>query len=397
VFLNGKQANYVGVAKGFRDFLVKKDGLSKKTDSMPDNVPLKIDFINNEVTMETFGFENVPATTYKQAKEIVKLLKDKGYKNLNVTFRSFLKEDLSYRFKVMRNLGGSGAFKEAEDYFDSNHVKFSYYVDYARSYFEKTRYTASKLNRTDMVVANENKSLLNFLNNPKYFQVMAEQDLNAYKKYNIRSLALDGFGESLFTHFDHGTIGYSNEGMAYIENTLQQLKDQGIETNLYMPDSYLYKYLNDYYEAPITSSELIFTDETIPLVSLVLSGYANLYSPYMNFSSNDTDSMLRLIEFGMYPSFVLTGESTYDLKQTASNDVYTSEYKYLKDRIDFYYSNINQTLSEVLGSEMVDHRMIEPGLVRVEYSNGKKILINYNNTDRTYEDVKIKPKGVLIL
>jgi hypothetical protein len=164
-----------------------------------------------------------------------------------------------------------------------------------------------------------------------------------------------------------------------------------------MPDAYLYKYLNDYYDAPITSSELIFIDETIPLVSLVLSGYADLYSPYMNFSSNDTDSMLRLIEFGIYPSFVLTGESTYDLKQTASNDVYTSEYKYLKDRIDFYYSNINQTLSEVLGSEMVDHRIIEPGLVRVEYSNGKKILINYNNTDRTYEDVKIKPKGVVIL
>ncbi|WP_274365952.1 DUF5696 domain-containing protein [Paenibacillus thermotolerans] len=397
VFLNGKQANYVGAAKGFRDFLVKKDGLSKKAESGFGKVPMKIDFINNEVTMGTLGAENVPATTYKQAREIVQTLKGKGYDALHVSFRTFSKEDLGYRFKAMNNLGGSGALKETTDYFDANHVKFSYYADYARSYYEKTRYTASKLNRKDMGVANENKSLFNFLNNPKYFKVMAEQDLNAYKKFNIRSLALDGFGASLFTHYDHGTIGYSNEGMAYIENTLQQLKEQGIETNLYTPDAYLYKYINDYYDAPIASSELIFIDETIPLVSLVLSGYADLYSPYMNFSSNDTDSMLRLIEFGIYPAFVLTGDSTYDIKYTASNDVYTSEYKYLKDRMDFYYSSISQALTEVLGSEMVDHRMIEPGVVRVEYSNGKKILINYNSTDMTYEDVKIKSKGFVIL
>lgn len=397
VFLNGKQANYVGVAKGFRDFLVKKDGLAKKADNTHDKIPMKIDFINNEITMGTLGLEDVPATTYKQAQEIVGTLADKGYDRLNVSFKTFVKEDRSYRFKVMKHLGGSPAFQETTKYFASKGIKFSYYVDYARSYYEKTRYTASKLNRKDASVLNENKSLYNYLNNPKYFEVLAEKDLAAFQKYDIGSLALDGFGTSLFTHYDHGTIGYSNEGMAYVEHLLQLLNDNGIQTGLYQPDAYLYKYVSEYYDAPVASSELLFIDATIPLVPLVLSGYTDMYSSYMNFSSNDADAALRLIEFGIYPSFVLTGESTYDIKRTASNDVYTSELEYLEDRIDFYYSTVNRALKEVAGREMIDHTILDAGVVLVEYDNGRKIIMNYNGSDYMYEDVKIKSKGFEIL
>lgn len=397
VFLNDKKANYVGVAKEYRHFLEKKDGLSKKKTETLDEVPMKIDFINNEVTMGTLGVENVTATKYKQAGKIVKSLLDKGYDDLNVTFKSFVEDDLAYRFKVMKNLGGSDDFKETTDYFTSNHIKFNYYVDYVKSYYEKTKYTASKLNRQDLNVLNERKSIYNYLNNPKYYTVLAEKDLNAYKKYEIGSLALDGLGANLITHYDKGITGYSNEGMAYSKNLLQYLNENGIKTGVYLPDAYLYKYISDYYDAPITSSELIFIDATVPLVPLVLSGFADMYSPYMNFSSNDTDTMLRLIEFGIYPSFVLTGESTYKIKRTASNDIYTSELKYMEDRIDFYYSSVSKALNEVLGSEMVNHTIIAAGVVEVEYDNGRKIVINYNDSDYIHEDVNIKSKGFVIL
>jgi hypothetical protein len=397
VFLNDKKANYVGVAKEYRNYLEKKDGLSKKKAEKYDEVPMKIDFINNEVTLGTLGVENVTATKYKQAQTLVKSLLDKGYDDLNVTFKTFIEADLAYRFKVKKNLGGSDEFTETMDYFASNNITFNYYVDYLRSYYEKTKYTASKLNRQDLNVLNESKSVYNYLNNPKYYNILAEKDLDAYKKHSIGSLALDGFGANLFTHYDNGTIGYSNEGMAYTENLLQYLNENGIKTGVYLPDAYLYKYISDYYDAPITSSELIFIDATIPLVPLVLSGYVDMYSPYMNFSSNDTDTMLRLIEFGIYPSFVLTGESTYKIKRTTSNDIYTSELKYMKDRIDFYYTSVSKALNEVLGSEMINHTIIDDGVVVVEYDNGKKILINYNDSDYIHEGVNIKSKGFVIL
>ncbi|MCJ8010856.1 DUF5696 domain-containing protein [Paenibacillus sp. KQZ6P-2] len=397
VFLRGDQANYVGVAKTFRDFLVKKDGWHRPTAPKHDKMPMKIDFINNEVTDGTLGVENVTATSYKQAQEIVRKMADKGFSRLNVTFKSFIKKDAAYRFDVLRNLGGKEAFREAADYFASQHIKFNQYVDYSRSYFEATPYTASKLNRQAMGVINENKSVYNYLNNPKYFKVLAENDLKAYQQYGIHSLAFDGFGSSLFTHYDHGSIGYSNEGMAYVEDVLKYLGDNGIEIGMYLPDAYLYKYISEFYDTPISSSELIFIDATIPLVPLVVSGYADMYAPYMNSSSNDTDAMLRLIEFGVYPSFVLTGESTYSIKYTASHDVFTSELQYLEDRIDFYYSSASKALNEVIGHEMINHTILDAGVVLVEYDNGKKILINYNDSEYRYGDVKMKSKGFVIL
>ena len=70
--------------------------------------------------------------------------------------------------------------EEAVNYFSANKVQFSYYVDYARSWYEKTKYTANKLNRKEMSTMNENKGQYNYLNNPKYYSVFAERDLEAF-------------------------------------------------------------------------------------------------------------------------------------------------------------------------------------------------------------------------
>jgi hypothetical protein len=397
VFLNDDEANYVGIAKKYRDFLEIKDELTKNVDSAYNKIPLKIDFINREITMGTLGEESVSATTYDQAQDLSKTLLQKGYEHLNITFKTFIPNDMTYKFRVLGSLGGQEDLKEAMQYFQSNDIKFNYYVDYAKSYFEKTKYSASKMNRQDFSVYNRHSNLVNYLNNPKYYRILAEKDMDQFKKNNINSLALDGFSGSLFTHYDSGTIGTSTEGMEYTKQLMEYLHGQDIRTSMYAPDAYLYQYIEDYFDTPIHSSGLMFIDETIPLVSLVLSGYKDLYSPYMNFSSNDTDAKLRLIEYGVYPSFVLTGESTYKLKGTVSNDIYVSEYSYLNDRIDEYYNFVNKGLGKVLGSEMINHTIIDHGIVIVEYSNGKQIVINYNDSDYLYGDVQIKAKGVVIL
>ncbi|WP_332693604.1 DUF5696 domain-containing protein [Halalkalibacter lacteus] len=397
VFLNENEANYVGVAKKYRDLLEKKEGLTKNIDSSYNEIPLKIDFVNSEITMGTLGEESIPVTTYDQAKELSKTLLDKGYENLNVTFKTFIQNELTYKFGVSEGLGGQKDLEEAIQFFSANDITFNYYADYARSYFEKTRYSASKMNRQNLSVYNRQNNLLNYLNNPKYYTVLAEKDLDRFKKNKIDSLALGGFSGSLFTHYDSGTIGSSTEGMEYTKKVMEYLHDHGIRTSMYAPDAYLYRYIEEYFDAPIHSSGLMFIDETVPLVSLVLSGYKDMYSTYMNFSSNDIEAKLRLIEFGVYPSFVLTGESTYKLKGTVSNDIYVSEYSYLEDRIDAYYNFVNEGLGDVIGSEMINHTIVDHGIVIVEYSNGKEIVINYNDSDYLYGDVQIKAKGVVIL
>ncbi|GMQ57926.1 DUF5696 domain-containing protein [Vallitalea sediminicola] len=397
VFLNKDKADYVGVAKGYRDFLTKQSRFSKKADSKKTEIPLKIDFINNEIEMGTFNLENVKVTSYDQAKNIVKTFIDKGNSNLNVTFKTYILDKSAYRFEVFKELGGRKDFKSVLNYFKYNNVKFNYYMDYARTNHKKTKYTASKMSRQDLSVRNDKSQVYNYLNDPKYFMDFAKWDIKKLDEYGIDSIAFDGFTGSLFTHYDKGTIGYSNEGMEYIKNLMTYFNKNNIETNIYIGDAYLYPYMTDYYETPICSSNLMFIDKTIPLVSLVVSGNMDMYSPYMNFSSNDDDAILRLIEFGIYPAFVLTGEPTYSIKYSDSSNVYVSQNKYLEKRIDSYYEKVNDALSHVIGSELINHMSIDDNVVMTEYANGKKIVINYNESDYIYNDITIKGKGFVVI
>ncbi|MFC5464117.1 DUF5696 domain-containing protein [Lederbergia graminis] len=397
VFLQDNDANYVGVAKKYRDYLEKKDGLEKSVSAVKEKIPMKIDFINNEVAMGTLGVEDVATTTYTQAKEIVNELINSGYENLDVTFKTFIQNKSGYHFDILSHLGGKDDLEDTLDFFATKDISFSYYLDYAQSFYESTKYTASKMNRRDFDVYHSSKNLFNYMNNPKYYQVLAEADIDSLKSSNISALALGGLQNSLFTHYDNGVIGSSIEGMEYTKQLLGFFQDKGISTSVYAPDAYLYSYMDKLYQTPMASSELIFVDATIPLIPLILSGYKDMYSPYMNFATDDDQSILKLIEYGIYPSFVLTGESTYKLKDTASGDVYISELEYLSDRMDTYYNVVNDALKQVAGSEMVNHEIVEPGIIKVTYSNGREILMNYNNRDYSNGEVQIKAKGFVIL
>ncbi|EOR22744.1 MULTISPECIES: DUF5696 domain-containing protein [Niallia] len=397
VFVDDSQANYVGIAKKYRQFLEKKDGLSKSVSTSFEKIPMKIDFITNEMRLGTLGLETIPTTTYKQSEEITKDLIDKGMDNLSITYKSYLDKYNSYRFDVLGKLGGKRDFQSAIEFFKENKISFQYYLDYAQSYYEKTKFTASKMNRQDFSVYNTSKNLLNFMNNPKYYQSFAENDLKQFNKYDIQSVALDGMGGNIFTHYDKGKIGSSTEGLEYSKQLLTYLQENNVQTSVYAPDAYLYKYIDKYYDAPIYSSELMVTDSTIPFVSLVLSGYKEMYSPYLNFSSNDRDEALKLIEFGIYPSYVLTGESTYYLKETASSNIYVSQMEHIGERMNESYDLINKALKETIGSEMINHMIIDKGIVKATYSNSVEIIINYNTIDYQLDGVEIKAKGFVIL
>lgn len=397
VFLKAEEANYVGLAKKYRAFLEKKDGFKKKDREEADQIPMKIDFINQEITTGTLGKESVTTTTYAQAKEIIQSLLEDGYENLDVSFKTFIQKKSGYHFDISKELGGEEGFQEVLDFFQAEDIPFSYFIDYVQSYYERTSYTASKVNRQVFEVYHPDKDLSNYVNNPKYYRSFIKEDIDRLQANEINSLALGGFDHSLFTHYDKGKLRSRVEGMAYVKQLLEDLQQANIATHVYTPDAYLYSLIDNYYHMPLQSSDMMFVDETIPLISLVLSGYRTMYSPYMNFSSDDATSILTLIEYGVYPSFVLTGESTYKLKRSASKDVYLSELDYFKERMDHYYMQVNEALASVSHAEMIAHERLDNGVVKVTYSNDVVIIINYTNDDYMYEDVLIQAKGFVIL
>ncbi|MNT91590.1 hypothetical protein D3C72_2327150 [compost metagenome] len=69
----------------------------------------------------------------------------------------------------------------------------------------------------------------------------------------------------------------------------------------------------------------------------------------------------------------------------------------MEERIDNYHTVVSEALNNVLDSEMINHTIIDDGVVLVEYDNGRKIVINYKDMEYRYQDVRIKSKGFVIL
>ncbi len=350
----------------------------------------------NEVKMGNLGIEEITLTDHFQAKAITEQLLENGIDQLTVTAKAFLQDSWTYGIGPQKNLNNDDDFQALLAYFNEHEVDFNFYVDYTKTYHNASNQQTYKLNRNDFQFFDPEKATLNYMNSPYFYASSLENDLTTLADLVGVSLALAGFDHNVFTFFEERQIHSSLVTMTSVKQLLERLEAAEIATNVYRPNAYLFPYLDEYYDTPIYSSGFVFIDETIPLLQLILSGQVEMYSTYLNSVSHDQDTLLRLIEFGVYPTFVLTGEPAYKMKNTGASAITVSEYEYLAERIMFYYEAMDEALSVVRGSEMVDHQLLADGVVQVTYANQKTLTINYNETTFETGEVIVEGKGVVV-
>ena len=147
--------------------------------------------------------------------------------------------------------------------------------------------------------------------------------------------------------------------------------------------------MSAYYQAPMFNSQLKYFDDLVPVLQIVLMGEVPLFSDYLNFNSYGQEFLLQLIDFNVYPSFVLTKNPSSLLKDTDIEYIYTSEFDLWKDTVVEQYDFINDALRHVIGETLVSREVPVQGIVKNTYSNGVIIYINYTSTDKVYEGITI--------
>jgi hypothetical protein len=115
-----------------------------------------------------------------------------------------------------------------------------------------------------------------------------------------------------------------------------------------------------------------------------------VYAEYSNFSFYDTESILRMVDYNISPSFIVTKESSHLLINTNSNNYYSTEYDIYKDTIINVYNGVNDALKQVYNASWIDRKVLVDGVIVNSYSNGKSIVINYTDSDFTYKGETIK-------
>jgi hypothetical protein len=60
------------------------------------------------------------------------------------------------------------------------------------------------------------------------------------------------------------------------------------------------------------------------------------------------------------------------------------------------YSEISSALSKVEGASMTEHKVLSDGVILTSYSNGVKILVNYNSKNAITDYGTVNAKSFLV-
>lgn len=106
-----------------------------------------------------------------------------------------------------------------------------------------------------------------------------------------------------------------------------------------------------------------------------------MYSEYVNFEANQTEFFLKLIETGVYPSFLLTYESPTVLQYTNSSWNYSSDYRQYVEVIARFNESLKEVNEKTSGAQIIKHEQNYDGvtdLTKVTYSNGAIVYVNFS-------------------
>lgn len=378
-FLSGDDANYVGMAKQYQSNLVAA-GVLTKNEKQNQDIPVKLEFLMSENQKGLIGKKVIEMTTAEQVKEMTSQLIDEGLLNLNVVVRGWTKGGVSgsalNHFPFEKKVGSSSEWKKLIKELKEQNIDVSMYTDYLKGYsgtkgFSETKDSAQTI--AEQII--KGKYMDYSFVAPRTAKEFFEDEQSKFEKYGINNIAIDSIGDNLYSNFNSKNKSTRSEG---IELQTSMLEEGEVSTSLYEPNDYLWKYTNGYYGIPMSSSNYLVLTDNVPFLQIALKGYIDFYAPELNFEGGSRDILLQMIDYGAYPSFFVTEEDSVKLMDTNSSWLYTSKFEIWKDEIIEQYNVINSALKNVEGETIISRNILSDGVVEVGYSNGVKIVVNYN-------------------
>ena len=388
-----------GMARVYREFLLNAGEL---TLAEPDggDIPIRLDFIMADSKSGIVGNSQVEMTTAEDVEEILNQVLAKGITNINSGLIGWQKggESLSrpYKLKFSGAIGSKGDFKRLIRNFGEQGVDISL----SRNTVTVNRKMVSYYNTAVKCISNWylsiDKSAILPDNVPTALFSYATPEKTAEWTRLLADRTSDFTGSLTLTEMPHvltsnwsrdGVITSLTESVELYRKTLEEI-GQETRLNLENPNSYLWKYTDRYLQAPVGSSQFIFETDTVPFLQMVLHGTMEMYAPYANFSFYTQDCILRMIDYNIFPSFILSKEPSYKLGDTFSANYYSTEYTLYEELIGTVYGQINDVLSQVQGFEWTDRTVPEDGVVINSYRRGeetREVVINYRSEEHTSE------------
>ena len=142
---------------------------------------------------------------------------------------------------------------------------------------------------------------------------------------------------------------------------------------------YTWKYVDTILNIPLDSSNRITATYEVPFIGIVLHGYMKYTGEAINLAGDYEYNLLKTIENGANPYFVLAYDNISELKTNGYSEYYAVEYATWKESIIEEYNKLNEVLTPLQNLCITGHDILGNRVVKVTYEDGTQIYLNYNN------------------
>lgn len=398
----GYQADYVGMALSYRHHLMN-EGVLQEVNSTDTEIPIRLDFFMSDVEKGITGYNNQVTTTVGNVRKILNMITSNlnisninsgllGWNDGGITLGDPRDTDFT------REIGRKSAFKDLIKDFGKEGIDISlsqdyYYINEEIMSLRKNaaKHTSTWYSRIETF--NYPISMFYYARPVKSVSWMQDQ-AKVFDGLGVSSYTVLGITNHLIS--DYTTEMSREESKAVIREGFSDLNQDQL-VNAYQPNMYLWEYVDRYLNTPVYGSQFLVETDTVPFLEIVLANTMEMYAPYSNFSFYTTSDVLRMIDYNIYPSFVLTYEPAYLLSDTNSRNFYSTEYDLYEELIDSIYYTVDDALSSVIGINWVNRVVAENGVIVNTYENGVEIVINYTEDEITYNGETLEPLSYLVI
>lgn len=394
-FLINEDANYSGMANVYRKQLLEADSLPQNEVDKQKDISMFLHIVASEVKKGFLKNGVAELTSIEQAEQIVQSLSQEGISNMSVTLSGWNKggyHGASYgSLKFEKKVGTKKDILAFKNLVEGQGGSLSLTLNVVKANEDQIRINQdaaldATLNAIEKTIPN--KVLMYptsyFLNHEKMIKAL-DKSFGALESYD---LFLEDIGKYLYADHTVNKEITRDQVKSNIESQISKAKQSVI---LDAENLYLVKYASRIVDTPMSSSQYIYETDSVPFLQMILRGSVEYYAPYSNQGFYSDTSILKMIEYGAYPSFIVIGSDNFSLNDTPLENYFSLNYKDWEDKILNVYEKVNDALSGVKGQKIVGHGVEAEGVYFTTYDNGVNIYVNYNDKEYVTADGVIVP------
>ena len=385
------EATWLGMAFAYRDYLDRGGYLTRLTaEQLEKDIPLYIEsFGALETTQRIMSIPvdvMTPLTTFENVQTMYDELAEAGITNINFKLTGFANGGMysivPSKLKWEKSVGGKDGFQALVDYaaqvnkkensnlgifpdFDFSYINYEEMFDGVslRMHAVKTIDDRYASYREYSATQQKHVSHYQMAISPASFSKFYEKLATNYLKYdNVNGISVSTLGNTLNSDFDEDDPYNRENSKEFVATALEYLSslenNQGQEVQVMSEggNAFTWKYLDHLIDVSLDSSRSNDSAHSVPFIGVVLHGYINFAGSPMNMEGNISYAMLKAMENGAAPYYILSYQNTQNLKDYyLLSHYYSVRYDIWKDDVVELYTELNSVLCDVQDKLIIDH------------------------------------------